>query len=164
VFTRSRLLKALPVVLAAAVAGGYFATRSEPQRGLSPDGTADEFRAEAAGLELAPGWTWPAQPVAAVADDGRGIMYEKGWGRQAADYYWYCSWASRTLDPRLAEAERRAALGHVLEVRTTYYFKTALAPVSRPAFEEILMSAEQGDVRKLRRDYELNCPHGAESG
>ena len=80
------------------------------------------------------------------------------WGTQAADYYWYCSWASRVLDRNVGASERRAALEHVLDIRAKYFFKTALAPVSKPAFDQVLKSAATDDLRGLRRDYELNCP------
>jgi hypothetical protein len=46
----------------------------------------------------------------------------------------------------------------VLSIRGKYYFKTALAPVSRPAFAGVLDAAAGGDLRGLRQDFELNCP------
>ena len=159
----SRLVKlAVPLLFVAALAG-YFGERHFADRGgkftaLSLQGTTREYRAEAASLRLAPGWTWPRAPVRRKAADGRGVRYERGWGTQAADYYWYCSWASRAIDPRVGASERRSALEQVLAIRDKYFFKTALAPVSRPAFDQVLEQAKRGDVRGLRRDYELNCP------
>jgi hypothetical protein len=159
----SRLVKVIvPLIFVAALAG-YFGERHFADRGgkftaLSLQGTTREYQAEAASLRLAPGWTWPRAPVRRTAADGRGLRYERGWGTQAADYYWYCSWASRAIDPRVGASERRSALEQVLAIRDKYFFKTALAPVSRPAFDQVLEQAKRGDVRGLRRDYELNCP------
>jgi hypothetical protein len=160
----SVLVKLLPLLLVIAGLVGYFGMRyfSASSGGrftaLSLKGTAREYRAEAASLRLAPGWRWPSAPVPSHAADGRGVRYERGWGTQAADFYWYCSWTSRAIDPRVSAPARRSAVGHVLEIRDRYYFTTALAPVSRPAFDRLLTKAARGDVRGLRRDYELNCP------
>lgn len=87
----------------------------------------------------------------------RSASSEEG-GTQAADYYWYCSWTSRVLDSHVTWSARRTALAHVLSIRGKYYFKTALAPVSRPAFAGVLDAAAGGDLRGLRQDFELNCP------
>ena len=159
----SRLVKVIvPLVFVAGLAG-YFGERHFADRGgkftaLSLQGTTREYRAEAASLRLAPGWTWPRAPVRRTAADGRAVRYERGWGTQAADYYWYCSWANRALDRNVGASERRDALGHVLDIRDKYFFETALAPVSKPAFDQVLKSAAADDLRGLRRDYELNCP------
>jgi hypothetical protein len=155
----------VPLIFVAALAG-YFGQRHFADRGgkftaLSLQGTTREYRAEAASLRLAPGWSWPSAPVRRRAADGRAVRYERGWGTQAADYYWYCSWASRVLDRKLGRSERRDALAHVLDIRNKYFFKTALAGVSKPAFNHVLNSAAADDVRGLRRDYELNCPKAA---
>lgn len=160
----SLLVKLAPLLVVLAGLAGYFGTRyfSASSGGrftaLSLQGTTREYRAEAASLKLAPGWKWPRSPVRRTAADGRGVRYEKGWGTQAADYYWYCSWTSRVLDSHVDAAARRNALGHVLGIRDTYFFRTALAPVSRPAFDQVLTKAARGDVQGLRQDYELNCP------
>jgi hypothetical protein len=159
----SRLVKVIVPLIFVAGLAGYFGERHFADRGgkftaLSLQGTTSEYRAEAASLRLAPGWTWPRAPVRRTAADGRAVRYERGWGTQAADYYWYCSWASRVLDRNLGASERRDALAHVLDIRDKYFFKRALAPVSKPAFDQVLKSAAADDLRGLRRDYELNCP------
>jgi hypothetical protein len=86
------------------------------------------------------------------------MRYQRGWGTQAADFYWYCSWTSRVLEPRVAASARRKALTQVLSIRKKYFFNTALAPNTKPVFDHVLTNAEHGDVRSLRRNYELNCP------
>jgi hypothetical protein len=159
----SRLVKLLPVLVVVASLAGYFGTRYVSARSgksvaLSPKQTTRDFRVEAASLRLAPGWRWPAAPILSVAPDGRGINYEKGYGNQAADYYWYCSWASRLTNSKISGSARRAALENVLSIRDKYYYTTSLASVSKPAFDRVLTSAEEGDLRGLRRDVRLNCP------
>jgi hypothetical protein len=160
----SRLLKLVPVLVVVAGLAGYFGTRYVSARsggkhaGLSPRETTRDFRAEAASLRLAPGWRWPARPIRSTAIDGRGVKYEKGYGTQAADYYWYCSWGARLTDPKVTASARRIALENVLAIRDKYYYKTSLAAVSKPAFDRVLTSAEKGDLRGLRRDVQLNCP------
>jgi hypothetical protein len=159
----------VPLVIVAGLAGYFvtqhFQTRSDAKfTALSLAGTAREYRTEAASLRLAPGWKWPSAPVPSVASDGRGMRYQRGWGIQAADFYWYCSWSSRVLDPRVAASGRRKALAQVLSIRTKYFFKTALAPNTKPVFDQVLRKAARGDVRSLRRNYALNCPKQASGG
>jgi hypothetical protein len=165
----SRLVKVIvPLIFVAGVAG-YFGERHFADRGgkftaLSLQGTTREYRAEAASLRLAPGWTWPRAPVRRTAADGRRVRYERGWGTQAADYYWYCSWASRVLDRNIDASQRRDALERVLSIRDKYFYRTSLAPNSKPVFDDVLKKAAAGDVRALRKDYELNCPRPATGG
>jgi hypothetical protein len=160
----SRFLKLLPLLVVVASLAGYFGTRYLSARsggkltGLSPAHTTRDFRAEEATLRLAPGWSWPTRPIRSKAPDGRSVMYEKGFGKQAADYYWYCSWATSAVDRAAAPSSRRIAVRRVLAIREKYFFTTALAAVSKPAFDRVLTSASRGDVRGLRRDVALNCP------
>jgi len=162
----------VPLVIVAGL-GGYFATKelwtgsassSHPRFiVLTLRGTAREYRTEAASLKLAPGWAWPSAPVPPRAPDGRRMQYEKGWGTQAADFYWYCSWSSRAINRRVSASDRQNALGHVLSIREKYFF-TALAPNTKPVFDQVLELAAHGDVQALRRSYKLNCPRPATAG
>lgn len=86
------------------------------------------------------------------------MMYERGFGRQAADHYWYCSWAARAVDQRVGTSARRQAVATAASLRKTYYFTTALAPDSRPFVDDLLERAQHGDLSGLRRDVTLNCP------
>ncbi len=115
----------------------------------------EEFRSEAAGLTLAPGFEWPAQPIAATAPDGAGMVYEKGFGRQAANHFWYCTWARTALTSE--GAARNAALAQAVQIKDTYYYTTALAFESRPFFDRVLANAELGDLSGLSNDVNLNC-------
>jgi hypothetical protein len=147
--------------LIVAAPAAYLATRGSSETtfvAYAPERTAAEFREEAAGLTLAPGWRWPAVPIPRTAPDGRRMMYERGFGTQAADRHWYCSWAAHALDPGVGASARRQAVANAASLRKTYYFTTALAPESRPLVEDLLSRAVHGDFRGLRRDVELNCP------
>jgi hypothetical protein len=158
----SLLVRIVSCFLIVAAPAAYLATRgsSETKRVVyAPEPiAAAAFRAEAAALTLAPGWRWPAVPIRRTAPDGRQMMYERGFGTQAADHYWYCSWAAHALDPRVRASARREAVATAASLRNTYYFTTALAPESRPLVEDLLSRAAHGDLRALRRDVELNCP------
>jgi hypothetical protein len=143
-----------------AVPLAYFAMRPHAARltGYAPKQTTLEYRGEAAKLTLAPGWRWPSNPIASKAPDHRGMMYERGFGIQAADHYWYCSWASRAVDMRLAPSVRRRAVTVAVSLEDTYYFKRALAPDSRPFVSAFLARAKKGQLAGLKRDVVLNCP------
>jgi hypothetical protein len=119
--------------------------------------TTAEYQAEAATLELAPGWSWPKEPIPAKAPDGDDNVYEPGFGKQAADYFWYCSWSARVLDPAVAGADREAALANVVRIKEKYYYITALTDDSKPYLDDVLRSTQLGDYAPLKNDFELNC-------
>lgn len=149
------LIVALPVA--------YFALRptGAGSIGYTAKQADREYALEAAGLSLAPGWRWPRAPIAAKAPDGGEMMYERGFGTQAADHYWYCSWASRAIDRRQAPSLRRRALTRATSLKKTYYFTRALAPDARSFVRAFLARAEQGHLSGLRRDVKLNCPRSS---
>jgi predicted small lipoprotein YifL len=124
---------------------------------LSAAQTVAEYQAEAATLQLAPGWSWPDKPIAEKAADGVDNVYEPGFGKQAADHYWYCSWTSRVLDPAVAAEERQTALANALKIKEKYYYLTALEKDSKPYLDEVLRSGQLGDYAPLKNDFELNC-------
>jgi len=147
---------ALAAVLLSLAACGETRNPSLPPA-LTADQTTAEYRAEAATLELAPGWTWPQQPIAAKAPDGVETVYEPGFGKQAADHYWYCSWSSRVLDPAVSESDRKTALDNIVKIKEKYYYLTALVDDSKPYMESVLSSSQLGDYAPLKNDFELNC-------
>jgi hypothetical protein len=138
---------------------GYFATKYHTTpNGLTPQQTVAEYRREEASLTLAPQWKWPVAPVPSHMPNGQRIIYQQGWGRQAADLYWFCSWSSVTVNPKAPETLRQQALQHVLSMRTKYFYMYSLAAVSKPGFDDVLNRAAKGDLTELRRFYEANCP------
>ena len=158
--SRSLLVKIAICAVIVAIPAGYLVTRPHAARltGYTPKQTTLEYRKEAATLTLAHGWRWPMTPIASKGPDGGGMMYERGFGTQAADHYWYCSWASRAIDPHTEAASRQNAVKIAVSLRDTYYFKKALAPESRPFVDNLLSRAEHGELAGLERDVALNCP------
>lgn len=158
--SRSLLIKIAVCAVIVAIPAGYLVMRPHASglTAYTPKRTTRDYRAEAASLTLAPGWRWPQTPIANKGPDGRGMMYERGFGQQAADHYWYCSWASRAVDPKTGTAARQNAVNTAISLRDTYYYKKALAPESRPFVDNLLTRAEHGNLSGLKRDVILNCP------
>jgi hypothetical protein len=122
----------------------------------SADVATVEYRAEAAGLTLAPDWTWPQEPIPPTYQ-GSEIRYEKGYGKQAADQYWFCSWAVRAVETRAATKEHAEAVQQLQTLPSKYYFEV-LNPHSRPYVLKELQTAREGNLDLVRKDIELNCP------
>lgn len=125
---------------------------------LTAQQATSEYLAEAKALTLAPAAAWPKTPIAATAEDGVAMVYEPGFGRQAADSYWFCTWSGRALEVGVSDAERKAAITELDKIRGTYFYTTALAPESKPILDKVLASTRLGDLAPLRRDHEMNCP------
>jgi hypothetical protein len=115
-----------------------------------------EYFAEAAHLTLASGFRWPANPLP-NSQDGSPKMYEVGFGRQAADRYWFCSWARTAVTAPAASQTQRHAIGQLVKVKRLYYYTTALVPQSRPLLSTELARAAAGKLANLRTDVSLNC-------
>ncbi|WP_124726286.1 hypothetical protein [Staphylospora marina] len=116
-----------------------------------------EYRKEAETLKLAPGWKWPDSPAVLHFGNQR---YEAGSGKQEADWYWFCSWTSRFVDPGISGEERKQALNQVLSIGTKFYFQRWLAPESKSSLDHMLRQAENGNPEALKEYVEVNCPRG----
>jgi hypothetical protein len=97
------------------------------------------------------------KPIAAKASDGNDNVFEPGFGKQAADYFWYCSWSAQILDPKVTGPDRDSALANVVKIKEKYYYLTALAADSKPYLDDVLRSTQLGDYAPLKNDFELNC-------
>jgi hypothetical protein len=115
-----------------------------------------EYRDEATRLRLAPGWTWPKTPIPSTYR-GSEVRYEKGYGTQAADHFWFCSWAAQALETRPETEERAVAVDQLQTLRSKYYFEV-LNTKSKPYVERELKRARGGNLDLVQRDVELNCP------
>ena len=146
-----RALAWIAVLVLAVTAAGLLWSPS-CRSGLEASGAADQYRREQLVRPLAPGWRWPAPPFAAGDETG----YGPDAGTIAADDYWFCSWASRAVSRGLSAAARRAALGHVAEVRGTALFR-AYVPSDRAAFGAMVSRAVGGDLAGLRVHVRANC-------
>ncbi|QNE17534.1 hypothetical protein F1D05_05940 [Kribbella qitaiheensis] len=126
--------------------------------GLKVGDMISEYRAEAATLKLADGWGWPGdQSFLAKTEDGHNVVYQPGFGRQAADRRWYCSWVSKALAGGATSKDREGALAEALKVRQTYYYTTSLQAESRTFFEDVLRRASLGDLAPIAGDFQQNC-------
>lgn len=114
-----------------------------------------EYFDEAAKLKLPDSRQWPAQPFG-MSEPGTPQWYQLGYGRQAADRFWFCSWASvafLTSDPEV----RRQAVDTAQGILRLYYYTDALAPPDRPQLVNEVTSAQHGDLTALSTDLHLNC-------
>lgn len=159
----ARIARMAAVAAVVATLAGCSSEEPAGPAALTAEQTTAEYRAEAADLKLAPGWSWPEEPIEAKAADGLGIVYEPGFGKQAADSHWFCSWADRVLDGSVPPAQREQAKKELPKIRDLNYYTDALAPESRPFFDNILESTELGDLGPLRTEFELNCPKDSAS-
>jgi hypothetical protein len=125
---------------------------------ITHEEATQEYFDEAARWELPPGWGWPEGIVyTGEAPDGAGVVYEPNTGRVDATLYWFCAW-SRTLLGADSEADRATALGQVLRLPETPFYKVGLLPDGRASFDGKLGAAEAGDFRELTEITEVNCP------
>jgi hypothetical protein len=115
-----------------------------------------EYWREAANLHLAPGWSWPAVPVAAT-EDGHTMMYQLGFGTQSADRHWFCSWASAAIKASVGSAAAREAEQRLLGILHLYFYKTSLVQADRSALRREVVRAGQGQLKLLRQDVDANC-------
>ncbi|MEV6343821.1 hypothetical protein [Actinoplanes sp. NPDC051851] len=128
---------------------------------LSGTQASAEYRDEARGLTLAPGWDWPADLDYPDKVDGDDIAYEKNTGRIDAGLYWYCSWALTYVEAD-TDADRTTALRQVLRLRETKYYQIGVATDNIPMFDAALDSAGDDDT-KLRRLIGITCSDIKES-
>lgn len=119
---------------------------------LSADATNAEYIDASAALDLPAGAAFPAPHHASLADDGNAIFYEAGSGRNDAQYFWYCAWATEAItavDPggALANMEKAESmdLWDALDYNGQAQFKTHLA------------HALTGDFRQVESFIEVNC-------
>ena len=123
--------------------------------GLKAADMIAEYRAEASTLKLADGWTWPGdEKFMTKTTDGHNVIYQPGFGKQAADRHWYCSWVNKALT---AKTGRDTALAEALKVRQTYYYTNSLQAESRTFFEGVLQRAALGDLAPIASDFQQNC-------
>jgi hypothetical protein len=109
---------------------------------LTAGAARDEYSAAQKALELPVGRTWPVLALAAAMPNGEHVKYELGYGRQNAEFHWYCACS---------------ALREVLKVRRTNYFRDGLDARNRAFLSGILTQAQEGNLHDLRRDVQLNC-------
>jgi hypothetical protein len=161
----SRALRLATLVLLATLTGcattGTNGAREPAYRVVNgatyiPVPTAEtEYSREAASLQLPARQAWPKHPFLA-SEAGTPEWYQIGYARQAADRFWFCSWASvavHTADT----AARQDAVNRLQEMKQLYYYTEALDGPSRPQLATELATAQRGDLAMLSNDLTLNC-------
>jgi len=114
-----------------------------------------EYAREAAALQLPPRQAWPKHPLLAT-QSGTPEWYQIGYARQAADRYWFCSWASVAVHTADTVA-RQDAVTRLQAMLQLYYYTVALDGPSRPQLVTELATAQRGDLSMLSTDLKLNC-------
>jgi hypothetical protein len=115
----------------------------------------DEYSKEAATLRLPPQHSWPQHPMRA-SEAGTPDWYQVGYGRQAADRFWFCSWAAVAVGTADAKV-RHDAVDTLQGMLRLYYYTVALDPPSRPLLVTELASAQRGNLAALSNDLQRNC-------
>jgi hypothetical protein len=151
------LLAAAGIAIASVTTASCSSEEPKGPPTLTAEEATQEYRAEARSLKLAPGAEWPVNPIQSIAEDGVPMIYEPGFGKQAADSHWFCSWSAKALETDATDAQRADAVAELEKIRTTYFYTRALAPESRPVLDKVLASTQLGDFGPLRRDHGLNC-------
>lgn len=149
------------ISLTGCVATGAAAPREPTYRVVNgatyvPVPTAEqEYRKEAASLRLPPAHSWPQHPMLA-SEAGTPEWYQIGYARQAADRFWFCSWAAVATDTA-DTAVRHDAVQTLQGMLGLYYYTVALDPPSRPLLVTELATAQRGNLAALRNDLQRNC-------
>lgn len=121
-----------------------------------PGPTAElEYALEASTLKLPTGHSWPQHPMAKTLS-GTPEWYQLGYARQAADRFWFCSWASVAVKTTDRKARHDAVL-RLQEITKLYYYTNALDEPSQPLLLDELKTALRGDLSAVANDVEQNC-------
>lgn len=123
---------------------------------LPPALATREYFGEARRLALSPGITWPTRPLR-YASGGSPVFYQRGFGRQAADFYWFCSWA-RVAAGGGHQVQRAQAMLLLPEIKNLPYFTATLSHAGRAFLARAVGRAERGSEQALRTEIRLNCP------
>lgn len=121
-----------------------------------PGPTAElEYALEASTLQLPPRHTWPQHPMAKTLS-GTPEWYQLGYAKQAADRFWFCSWASVAVSATDAKTRHDAVL-RLQGITKLYYYTHALDAPSQPLLVDELKTALRGDLSAVLNDLKQNC-------
>ncbi|MFD4957870.1 hypothetical protein [Microbacterium sp. NPDC058389] len=147
----------LPLLLAGCASSPPEAVDAESHETtiLDYDATVAEYTQTAESLALPEGQVYPDVPFARTDE-----LYQQGFGRNQAVYFWNCAWGRQWLKLRGVDADLAAqAFETYASVRATDTYQQSWDPVSMQApFEEALESAELGDASQIQADITANCP------
>lgn len=124
---------------------------SEPSGppGLDHEEIAAEYTAETQTLTLPEGVAFPDREY-----DPAGT-YQAGVGKNDADSFWYCSWASEYLSS--SGPERDAAFAQLQTLDQKYIYITSYDDTTKQLADNVLSAAGLGDPGPLQNDYDINC-------
>jgi hypothetical protein len=114
-----------------------------------------EYSKEASTLQLPPEHAWPRHPLL-KSESGAPQWYQIGYAKQAADRFWFCSWASVAIDTSDTKV-RHDAVKTLQGMTKLYYYTHALDAPSQPQLVNELTTAQRGDLTALRTDLQHNC-------
>lgn len=160
-FTREAMSILMALVTSASMIAACSATPDD-SRYMEASDAAREYLDESKLLELAPGWSWPANRSYRERDEkGDPIFYEVNLGRVDAAWYWHCSWG-RSFLAAANPAEREMALAKVLELRESAFYRWGLEETERVRRDKVLQDVAAGSTDQFRQIIELNCPNASE--
>ena len=151
----------LPVCLSACTSTEASVPKEPPYKVVQggtyvPGPTAElEYALEASTLQLPAKHSWPQHPMAKSLS-GTPEWYQLGYAKQAADRFWFCSWASVAVSTSDAKARHDAVL-RLQGLTKLYYYTHALDAPSQPLLVSELKAALRGDLSAVRNDLEQNC-------
>ena len=119
---------------------------------LTADATDAEYIDASATLDLPAGAAFPDPNHASLADDGNAIFYERGSGRNDAQYFWYCAWAAEAT----TAVDPSGALANMERVESMELWR-ALDDNGRAQFANQLELAKVGDLRQVESFVDVNC-------
>lgn len=115
-----------------------------------------EFDRTTKTLTLPAGTTWPAK-LRYPHTPGATYVFSPGFGKQQAQFYWYCAW-SRDWLSRYADGTGTYSLNEMKKVTTMDLFERDFDLTTQQYTERELTDAQAGDPKALRTDVDLNCP------
>lgn len=119
---------------------------------LSADETNADYIEASQSLQLPDGIKFEPPANIAVAEDGNEILYEEGSGRNDAQYFWYCAWATEAA---AADAPTQA-LANMERVESMELWKS-LDWNGQVQFSTQLENAQAGDLEMVKEFLSLNC-------
>lgn len=121
---------------------------------LNAEQALEEYREQAAELELAAGDEFVDMPptLSALDEQGNAMGFEAGVGAQTAQLQWYCSWARAALaDPAAGEPIER------LETFSDLSIWDKMDDNGHRLFEDQLAQAKLGNLTPLSEYTAANC-------
>ena len=127
-----------------------------------PAGMEAEFKETTKRLPLPPDAVWPPVVHLSPEPDGSGVMrdhvYEPGYGKQDAEWVWFCLWQREWLAQRGKDSVRgSAALDMMMRFKETDNYIVGHDDDSKQVIDELLAGAAVGDPSKVAHMVDVGC-------